>query len=171
MRRLIAAALASLITTTVLADLAWHEYGTIGLWGRTKQAIVYWDTSVPDFGPWPALPQNDPPKNEWQLIDISNRLPLDAGHVLLHVWTMTGGQLQYGQTCDLTVTFRAAGDPIEGVGNYIVQSRGATERQQVQLWVPLNIDRQFEYAANWTGTAPACSSFGINIELMGYARP
>jgi hypothetical protein len=154
------------LAPTLAGSGEWTEYSHIGLWSRTKYSIVYFDTSVASSNLWPAKPQAPPANGEFQTIDLDWMVPEDTGHVLLRAWTMIGGMP--GAVCNLGVAFRPPGSTDIAYGDYATQAHGATERQAQEIWVPVG-DGMFEYAASWSG-AYGCVSYGVNIELLGYAR-
>lgn len=149
----------------------WQEYNTIGLWHRTKNSIVYWDTSVPST--------TVPPPNVWQFVDLAvldEPMPENVGHVLIRCWTpiQRPSNAPNGNAV-LTVAFRAPGDTSMVPAAYAFEAmnsiNGMGVRTLAHCWVPV-VDRKFEYA--WTRSTgqlypPGCS-YGINLELLGYAR-
>lgn len=155
-------------------SLQFIEYGRIRLLDRTKLSVVYWDTSVPGTGPWPALPQNVPNSEQWMPVPL-NQVALNRGmgalpgigHALLRVWLMTGTPTNTNDVPNLGAAFRAPGAADIAAGDWACQAHGKQERQAHEIWVPLDSMNRFEYAATRNNCA-GCS-YGINIEWLGYA--
>jgi len=150
----------------------WACASEILFWKGSPKTAVFFNTYSGDgvTTPWNGLLFT---RGQWTRVDLSEHIPLDAKAVNLGgLLIITHGNQQ--ETANLTLNVKPPSsneNPANYEGQVIEVWTGGGQRTNFATWVAVE-DAKFDFYwnVNQLGTYPEFSSYGINLNIVGFAR-